>query len=80
LEEDSRPKVSARAIAIAYAYDAMSDYGKSIIDCVVSNDKEWKVVKRIEIIEGAHDADVYARYNAELERAEMLAEQTEEKD
>ena len=27
-----------------------------------------------------HDADVYARYNAELERAEMLAEQTEEKD
>lgn len=38
LDEDKNPELSAEAVAVARAYDSMSDYGRAIIDCVIKQE------------------------------------------
>ena len=70
----SAPALSAKAIAVARAYDRMSSYGKAIIESVVEQEKQFKVARRMAIIETVDDSDIYARYHAKQEVREMEEE------
>ena len=64
-------ELSAKAIAVARAYDRMSNYGKAIIESVVEQEKQFKGARRMAIIETADDSDIYARCHAKQEVREM---------
>lgn len=81
----SKDEPSDRAMEIARAYDAMSSYGKSMIDKIVENEGKYMVVKAMPTLEDAtgfkvgHDSDVHAKYNAMQELKELSVEELEKK-
>jgi hypothetical protein len=64
-------KLSEESLIIAAQYESISPYGKAMIDCIVEQDKNFKVVLRMPVMEGAHDSDVYVRYHAKNEVKEL---------
>ena len=42
---------SPAALAVARAYDQMSEYGKSMIDKIMENEKAYKVAKAVPVVE-----------------------------
>jgi transcriptional regulator with XRE-family HTH domain len=63
--------LSDRALKVARAYEQMSDYGKALIDAVITQESAYKVVRRMPVMEGAHDSDVYVRYHSRKEVEEI---------
>lgn len=76
-EPTKQPVLSERALKVARAYDQMSGYGKAIIESVVEQEKQFKVARRMAIIETADDSDIYARYHAKQEVKELETENAE---
>ena len=44
-------QLSPTALDVARAYDQMSEYGKSMIDKIIENEKAYKVVKAVPVVE-----------------------------
>lgn len=55
-------QLSPAALAVARAYDQMSEYGKSMIDKIVENEKAYKVVKAIPLMEMGDDSKLMVEY------------------
>lgn len=69
MEASSHVEISEEALHIARSFDKMSDYGKSLIRCVVENEEDYKVVRRIPImaeakLDGSFEAMVAAKNEA----------------
>ena len=55
-------QLSPAALAVARAYDQMSGYGKSMIDKIVENEKAYKVVKAVPLMEMGDDSKLMVEY------------------
>lgn len=69
------PDLSPEALTVARAYDQASDYGKSMIDAVLQNEKRFVIKEKLPVIVAAHDSDTYARYHASKEHKELMQEE-----
>lgn len=75
----SRP-LSSRATDVARAYDAMSAYGKSLIDKIIENEKKFKIMKAVPMIgELVNDGTVETKEAARKELNEMAKEPQNQK-
>lgn len=80
MKEKHDPKLSPAAIAVAQAYDNISDYGRSIIDMVIAQEELHTItLRKVPLIDGVHDSDLYAWYNAKRELEELKKEEATEK-
>lgn len=76
LEENSKPDLSAEALAVARAYDKMSSYGKSLIDKIVENEGKYKVMKAVPVIGIAYQGGtVETKFAAKMEQRELTEEE-----
>lgn len=69
-------KLSDEALIVAAKYETISDYGKSMIEAILQNEKKYEVKVRLPVIATAHDSDVYAQYNAKQELKELQQEES----
>lgn len=66
--EDAAPTFSEEAAKVARAFDKMSDYGKSLIRCILENEEAYTITKRIPILAEAElDGSFEAMYAAKNE-------------
>jgi transcriptional regulator with XRE-family HTH domain len=92
--DEARPaELSAEAVAIAKAYDMMSDYGKSIIDFIVAQEEKQRKesfgkpkimcggveYKKVPVVLGKEDSKTFMEYTSAQEQKE-LAEETKTKE
>ena len=92
--DEARPaELSAEAVAIAKAYDMMSDYGKSIIDFIVTQEEKQRKesfgkakimcggveYKKVPVVLGKEDSKTFMEYTSAQEQKE-LAEETKTKE
>ena len=74
METNNLNEISEEALHIARSFDKMSDYGKSLIRCVVGNEEDYKVVRRIPIVgEAKLDGSFEARAAAKNETSELIS-------
>ena len=69
-------KLSDEALIVAAKYETLSDYGKSMIEAILQNEKKYEVKVRLPVIETGHDSDVYARYYSKQEIGEFRQEES----
>lgn len=74
---DGNESVSDEAMKVARAFDKMSDYGKSMIEAILQNEKKYEVKARLPVIITAHDSNVYAQYHAKQELKELQQEESD---
>lgn len=76
LVEKNTPELSAEAIKVAMAYDKMSAYGRTLIECVIENEKQYRIVKVVPIMGIAHqDGTIETKYAAKMEQRELAQEE-----
>lgn len=46
--------ISEEAQAFAAKYDSLSEYGKEMIRCILQNDKQYKIMKRVQMLGTAY--------------------------
>ena len=62
---------SPAALAVARAYDQMSEYGKSMIDKIMENEKAYKVVKAVPVVEMGDPSKLMVDYLHTKRQKEM---------
>lgn len=76
LDTGFKPSVSTQAMEIARAYDKMSSYGKSLIDKIIENEGEYKIMKAVPVIGVAYqDGTVETKFAAKMEQRELAGEE-----
>lgn len=74
-EDTTSNSPSSRAMKIARAYDHMSAYGKSLIDQICENEKNYRVLKAVPMIgELINDGTIETKYAAKQEQQELASE------
>ena len=55
-------KLSTESLMMAAKYEAASEYGKTIIKCVLNQESEYAIIKKIKVIEMADPSKMMVEY------------------
>ena len=74
--EGTENEVSGEAMKIAKAFDKMSDYGKSLMRCIVDNEMSYIITKRVPVVgEAVLDGSFEAKVASKREYNELFVPQ-----
>ena len=60
--DDQNDSLSPKALALAKAYDTLSPYGKSMIDCILENEAAYVIRKKMPVINMSDPSEMMMKY------------------